>query len=72
MEKDMMNNSEAPPAGLSDLGRLESCQGFYDVLWHSPMQLNRVDIAPSDHPSPEVRIQEDVQNIYKSEHWMVR
>ena len=70
MEKEMMNNGEAPPAGLSDLGRLEACQGFYDYLWHSPIQSNRVDIVPSDHPSPEVRAQEDEQNIYKSEQYL--
>ena len=70
MEREMRSHSETPPAGLSDLARLESCQKICDVLWHSPVQSNRVDIVPSDHPSSEVRIQEDEANIYNAERYL--
>ena len=67
LEKEMLENGENPPAGLPDLGRLKSCQSFYDILWHSQVNFNRVDIIPSDVNSSKARIDEDSMNIYKSE-----
>ena len=57
LEKEMMKNGENPPAGLPDLGRLESCQSFYDLLWHSQVNFNTVDIILPDVPSSKARIE---------------
>ena len=62
LEKEIMKNGENPPAGLPDLGRLESCQSFYDLLWHSQVNFNRVNIIPSDVPSSKARIEADNLN----------
>ena len=44
-EVSMRNRKILPPSGFLNIARLESCTKYYDLIWHTPIKMDSIDVS---------------------------